>query len=103
MAQQRAEQQRLSSQNTNPDTPVDPDSFFRSLPTTLRRQVLSDLDDSQLRLLPPDIAGEARALRQEYEIRHRQFQERLISSSNALSRIIQSAGLFLVNLYSIDF
>lgn len=98
LAQQRAEQQRLASQNTNPDTPVDPDSFFRSLPPSLRRQVLSDLDDSQLRLLPPDIAGEARTLRQEYEMRNRQFQERLLTSSNALSRIIRSAGMDLDSL-----
>ncbi|KAJ6222788.1 hypothetical protein RDWZM_001333 [Blomia tropicalis] len=91
LAQQRAEQQRLASQNTNPDAPVDPDSFFRSLPPSLRRQVLADLDDSQLRLLPNEFANEARTLRQEYEVRHRQIQERLFNSSNTLSRIIRNA------------
>lgn len=94
LAQQRAEQQRLNPVVANSDAPVDPDSFFRSLPPSLRRQVLSDLDDSQLQLLPDDIASEARTLRQEFELRHRQFQERLFSSSTALSRIIRSASMF---------
>lgn len=93
LAQQRAEQQRLAAQNANPDVPVDPGSFFQSLPPSLRRQVLADLDDSQLRLLPNEIATEARTLRQEYEVRHRQFQERLFSNTT-LSRLIRTAGMF---------
>lgn len=91
LAQQRIEQQRAAAQNANPDAPVDTDIFFRSMPSSLRRQVLSDLDDSQLRLLPEDIATEARSLRQEVELRHRQIHERLFST-NALTRIIRSAG-----------
>lgn len=100
LAQQRAEQQRVAAQNSNPEVPVDPDSFFRSLPPSLRRQVLSDLDDSQIRLLSVDIANEARSLRQENEVRQRQFQERLFSSSTALSRIIRSASMCQNRLFA---
>lgn len=93
LAQQRAEQQRLAAANTAPDAPVDPNSFFSSLPAGLRRQVLSDLDDSQLRLLPESIANEARTLRQEYESRHRHLQERVFST-HALQRILRTTRKF---------
>ena len=95
LAQQRAEQQRIAAQNANPETPVDAGSFIGTLPPSLRRQVLADMDDSQLALLPPDVATEAQALRQELEARHRQIQERFFSShaGTALSRILRSAGL----------
>ncbi|UXI19882.1 hypothetical protein NH340_JMT05825 [Sarcoptes scabiei] len=92
LAQQRAEQQRLNAQNTNPDAPVDPVSFLNSLPPTLRRQVLTDLDDSQVQLLPPDLANEARSLRRDYEMRNRQMHERFFTTNNTISRIIRSAA-----------
>ncbi|CAG2109884.1 unnamed protein product, partial [Medioppia subpectinata] len=94
LAQQRAEQQRIAQQNTNPETPVDAGSFILTLPPSLRRQVLADMDDSQLALLPPEVATEAQALRQELEARHRQIQERFFSShaGTALSRILRSAA-----------
>lgn len=101
LAQQRAEQQRLAAANTAPDAPVDPNSFFSSLPAGLRRQVLSDLDDSQLRLLPESIANEARALRQEYETRHRHFQERVLST-HALQRILRSTRKFWLQVFIVD-
>ena len=95
LAQQRAEQQRIQAQNTNPETPVDAGNFIGTLPPGLRRQVLADMDDSQLALLPPDVASEAQTLRQELEARHRQIQERFFSShaGTALSRILRSAGM----------
>ena len=94
LAQQRAEQQRLAAQHTNPETPVDAGNFISTLPPSLRRQVLADMDDSQLTSLPPELATEAQALRQELEARHRQIQERFFSShaGTALSRILRSAG-----------
>ncbi|XP_054708625.1 E3 ubiquitin-protein ligase HUWE1-like [Uloborus diversus] len=94
LAQQRAEQQRLAAQNSNPDIPVDPTSFIQTLPQGLRQQVLADMDDSLLALLPPELASEAHALRRELEARHRQIQERFFSShaGTALSRILRSAG-----------
>lgn len=96
LAQQRAEQQRLQ-QTTNPETPVDPTTFIQTLPPSLRRQVLADMDDSQLNLLPPELASEAQSLRQELEARHRQIQERFFNSQSAqsaLSRILRNAGMF---------
>lgn len=94
LAQQRAEQQRLAAANSNPETPVDAGSFIQTLPPSLRRQVLADMDDSQLALLPADLATEAQSLRQELETRHRQIQERFFSThaGTALSRILRSAG-----------
>ncbi|GIX92131.1 e3 ubiquitin-protein ligase HUWE1 [Caerostris darwini] len=94
LAQQRAEQQRLAAQNSNPDIPVDPTSFIQTLPQGLRQQVLADMDDSLLALLPAELATEAHSLRRELEARHRQIQERFFSShaGTALSRILRSAG-----------
>ncbi|GFT18781.1 e3 ubiquitin-protein ligase HUWE1 [Nephila pilipes] len=94
LAQQRAEQQRLAAQNSNPDVPVDPTSFIQTLPQGLRQQVLADMDDSLLALLPPELATEAHSLRRELEARHRQIQERFFSShaGTTLSRILRSAG-----------
>ncbi|KAG8199864.1 hypothetical protein JTE90_015857 [Oedothorax gibbosus] len=94
LAQQRAEQQRLAAINSNPDIPVDPTSFIQTLPQGLRQQVLADMDDSLLALLPSELATEAHSLRRELEARHRQIQERFFSShaGTALSRILRSAG-----------
>lgn len=94
LAQQRAEQQRVNAQNANPDTPMDPTSFFHSLPPSLRRQILADLDDSQVQLLPPEYAHEARLLRREYELRNRQIHERIFQNNSTISRIIRSGGIF---------
>lgn len=49
LAVQRAEQARqTASQAGGPDNSVDPGSFLNSLPASLRQQVLSDMDDSQI-------------------------------------------------------
>lgn len=97
LAQQRAEQQRLQAQTTSPDAPVDPASFIQTLPPALRRQVLADMDDTLLALLPGDVAVEAQNLRQELEARNRQLSERFFTShaSTALSRILRSACKFI--------
>lgn len=98
LAQQRAEQERAAAAAANPTDPVDPANFITSLPPSLRRQVLADMDDSLLALLPPDLSSEAQNLRTELEQRHRQIQERFFTShaGSALSRILRSAGEFLV-------
>ncbi|KAK3600176.1 hypothetical protein CHS0354_039470 [Potamilus streckersoni] len=98
LAQQRLEQERLNAQNqaqSNPETPVDPTTFFASLPPSLRQSVLADMDDSMMAVLPPDLATEAQSLRREYEDRHRRLmQERLFTqgSSGSLSAILRHAG-----------
>ncbi|VDI57331.1 E3 ubiquitin-protein ligase HUWE1 [Mytilus galloprovincialis] len=92
LAQQRAEQARLQalSQPAQPpsDAPVDPYSFFATLPTSLRRQVLAEMDDSMVAVLPSDLATEAQSLRRELEI------DRLFSQAGAgsLSAILRHSG-----------
>ncbi|XP_035825881.1 E3 ubiquitin-protein ligase HUWE1 isoform X3 [Aplysia californica] len=99
LAQQRAEQARMAAQQqsaSNPDLPVDPATFFSTLPTSLRQQVLSDMDDSMLAVLPPELAAEAQELRRDMEERHRRLlQERLIAQGGAasISAILRHSGL----------
>ncbi|XP_053377275.1 E3 ubiquitin-protein ligase HUWE1-like isoform X3 [Mercenaria mercenaria] len=99
LAQQRIEQERLAAQTNppaNPETPVDPASFFATLPSTLRQSVLADMDDSMMAVLPADLAAEAQTLRRELEDRHRRImQERLFTqpgSGGSLSSILRHAG-----------
>lgn len=93
LAQQHAEQQRMQAQTSSPDAPVDPGSFILTLAPPLRQQVLSDIDDSLLALLPVDLASEAQNLRQDLEARNRMVHERfLASSSTTLSRILRTAS-----------
>ncbi len=81
----------------NPETPVDPAGFIATLPSSLRQQVLADMDDSMLAVLPPGLASEAQSLRRELEDRHRRvMQERLFaqagSSFGSLSAILRHSG-----------
>ncbi|KAK3102129.1 hypothetical protein FSP39_009035 [Pinctada imbricata] len=99
LAQQRTEQARLQAQqqstSTPTDTPVDPASFLATLPSSLRQQVLADMDDSMVAVLPPDLAAEAQSLRRELEERHRRImQERLFTQAGAgsLSSILRHTG-----------
>ncbi|XP_055349412.1 E3 ubiquitin-protein ligase HUWE1-like isoform X2 [Paramacrobiotus metropolitanus] len=70
LAQQRLEQARLAAQNAAPDAPFDPANFLQSLAPSLRRQILADIDDSMLTVLPDTVAQEARTLRRDMEQRH---------------------------------
>lgn len=79
----------------NPDQPVDAANFFSTLPASLRQTVLSDMDDSILAVLPPDLASEAQDLRRDMEERQRRvMQERLFSQagSASLSAILRHTG-----------
>ena len=97
LAQQRAEQHRQSTTTANPanpEIPVDPANFIATLPPTLRQQVLADMDDSMVAVLPPDLAAEANLLRRELEERHRgMMQERLFAQGAGLiSGILRHSG-----------
>lgn len=103
MAQQRIEQERLAAQSNpppNPEAPVDPASFFATLPSSLRQSVLADMDDSMMAVLPADLAAEAQTLRRELEDRHRRImQERLFpnpGSGGSLSSILRHAGNVII-------
>ncbi|XP_028966633.1 E3 ubiquitin-protein ligase HUWE1 [Galendromus occidentalis] len=93
LAQQRAEQQRLASQNQAPDEPADASAFFLTLPAGLRQTILQDLDDSLLPILPPDLAQEAQTLRAQALQQREILQDRLFSSggTSTLSRILRTA------------
>ena len=97
LAQQRAEQARLVppavAPPVVPETSLDPSSFIQSLPPSLRQQVLADMDDSMVAVLPPDLAAEANLLRRELEDRHRRMmQDRLSQGAGLLSGILRHSG-----------
>lgn len=65
------EQRRQAAAATNPEDPVDPAEFFQNLQPSLRQQILADMEDSQISVLPPELAAEAQNLRRELESRTR--------------------------------
>lgn len=85
LAQQRAERERQAAQNSNPDQPVDPAIFIQTLAPNLRRQVLADMDDSLLSLLPSDLAAEAQSLR-------RELLSNSATANSTLSRLLRTAA-----------
>lgn len=82
--QQRMEQQRQAATNQNPEAPVDPGEFLQTLPTTLRRSVLADMEESQMSALPADMYTEAQNLRREYAMVHQ-------GANSALSSILRNS------------
>ena len=103
LAQQRAEQARLAVNTSAPPMPdqnLDPAGFISSLPAMLRQQVLADMDDSMVAVLPPDLAAEAQLLRRELEERHRRLmQERFLSQgAGPISAILRHSGAFSFDL-----
>jgi E3 ubiquitin-protein ligase HUWE1 len=107
LAQQRLEQQRARAAAASrarangeapsgPDESMDPATFFQTLTPSLRTQLLSELEESQLQALPPDLVAEANALRREMEERQRSYVEhRMMSNSSAaLSSLLRHPNLF---------
>ncbi|XP_053985847.1 E3 ubiquitin-protein ligase HUWE1-like isoform X2 [Hylaeus volcanicus] len=97
LAQQRLEQQRHAAASANPEDPVDAAAFFQNLQPSLRQAILTDIEESQISVLPPDLAQEAQNLRREWEARNRHMmQERFlnhVSQEHAtLSSILRSTG-----------
>lgn len=64
-----------SATTTSSSDAVDNAHFLHNLPPDLRRQILSDMDDSHLSHLPENMITEARTLRQERDSRRRQMLE----------------------------
>ena len=95
LAQERQAQERqqaaaaASSQTANQQNqqPTDPISFLRNLPTSLRRTVLADMDDSILQHLPHEYVTEAQTLRQEHT--RQMYEER---SAALLEHVMNSGG-----------
>ncbi|XP_071960908.1 E3 ubiquitin-protein ligase HUWE1-like isoform X2 [Antedon mediterranea] len=109
LAQEQAERDRQNAQQLGSQAaadPVDPAAFIRNLPSSLRQTILADIDDSVLAVMPPEIAAEARSLRQNIEIQHRRLmQERLLRETGMLSAIgrnsATSSRLGGVNYYQL--
>ncbi|XP_025833004.1 E3 ubiquitin-protein ligase HUWE1-like [Agrilus planipennis] len=91
LTQQRLEQQRQAAARANPDEPVDAGAFFETLQPSLRTMILSDMEDSQMSALPPDLAAEAQTLRRDWEARNRQMMQERFFQSNLTTIIRQSA------------
>lgn len=96
LAQQRLEQQRQAAATVNPDDPVDTAAFFQNLQPSLRQAILTDIEESQISVLPPELAAEAQNLRRDWEARNRQLmQERFLNqlqTNTALSSILRHSG-----------
>lgn len=83
LAQQRLEQQRLAAAAANPNDPVDAAAFFQNLQPSLRQAILTDMEESQISVLPPELAAEAQNLRRDWESRNRQIMQEQISQIGA--------------------
>ncbi|XP_066247369.1 E3 ubiquitin-protein ligase HUWE1 isoform X2 [Euwallacea similis] len=82
LTQQRLEQQRQAAARAPPNEPVDAQAFFQTLQPSLRTMILSDMEDSQMSALPPELAAEAQNLRRDWYARNRQLaQERFLQSN----------------------
>ncbi|XP_076261399.1 HECT, UBA and WWE domain containing E3 ubiquitin protein ligase 1 isoform X2 [Rhynchophorus ferrugineus] len=82
LTQQRLEQQRQAAARAPPNEPVDAQAFFQTLQPSLRTMILSDMEDSQMSALPPDLALEAQNLRRDWYARNRQIaQERFLQTN----------------------
>ena len=93
MEQQRQEQARFQASLAPPEQPVDPAEFVRNLNPTLRRQVLADMDDTVLAVLPQDLATEAQGLRRELEQRQLHFHDRNTRTDTMFSQLLRHSGL----------
>ena len=98
LAQQSREQARLAVNPAASESTVatDPGSVIASLPTSIRQQVLADMDDSQVAVLPPDLAAEAQSLRRELEERHRRIMQDRLYPQGLPSMILGDTLLSLV-------
>lgn len=89
LAQERQQAAAAANQTSSQQSqqPTDPSLFLRNLPTSLRRTVLADMDDSILQHLPHEYVTEAQTLRQEHT--RQMYEER---SAALLEHVINSGG-----------
>lgn len=92
LTQQRLEQQRQAAARANPNEPVDAGAFFETLQPSLRTMILSDMEDSQMSALPPDLAAEAQTLRRDWYARNRQMAQERFMQTNLTTIIRHSRG-----------
>lgn len=94
LAQQRIEQQRLAAASANPNDPVDAAAFFQNLQPSLRQAILTDMEDSQISVLPPELAAEAQNLRRDWETRNRQIMQEQMSQIGGNSGSVGTSPSF---------
>lgn len=92
LAQQRLEQQRQVAAQTNPNDPVDAEAFFQNLTPSLRQAILTDMEESQISVLPPNLIAEAQNLRRDWETRNRQIMQEQISHIAAAAAASSGSG-----------
>ncbi|KAJ8983063.1 hypothetical protein NQ317_007105 [Molorchus minor] len=99
LSQQRLEQQRQAAAHANPNEPVDAGAFFETLQPSFKdnglylyQPILSDMEDSQMSALPPDLAAEAQTLRRDWYARNRQMAQERFLQSNLTTIIRHSRG-----------
>ncbi|XP_050313082.1 E3 ubiquitin-protein ligase HUWE1 isoform X3 [Anthonomus grandis grandis] len=92
LTQQRLEQQRQAAARAPPNEPVDAHAFFQTLQPSLRTMILSDMEDSQINALPPELAAEAQHLRRDWYARNRQMAHERFMHSNLPTIIRQNRG-----------
>ncbi|GAB0086383.1 hypothetical protein DMENIID0001_004360 [Sergentomyia squamirostris] len=68
LAQQRIDLRQQAAATASPNDPVDAAAFFQNLSPSLRQSILTDMEESQISVLPPDLAAEAQNLRRDYEL-----------------------------------
>ncbi|XP_065656940.1 E3 ubiquitin-protein ligase HUWE1 isoform X2 [Hydra vulgaris] len=93
LEQQRQEQARYNAAQQRPEQPVDPAEFVRNLDPSLRRQILADMDDTVLAVLPPELTSEAQGLRREIEQRQLRIHAERAITRNDLSQLLRHSGL----------
>ena len=89
LEQQRLEQARFTAAQQRPEQPVDPAEFVRNLTPALRRQVLADMDDTVLAVLPPELNTEAQVLRREIEQRQLHVHAERGMTRNDFSQLLR--------------
>uniref|UniRef100_A0A1B0GIT8 HECT-type E3 ubiquitin transferase n=1 Tax=Lutzomyia longipalpis TaxID=7200 RepID=A0A1B0GIT8_LUTLO len=68
LAQQRIDLRQQAAATANPNDPVDAAAFFQNLSPALRQSILTDMEDSQISVLPPELAAEAQNLRRDWQL-----------------------------------
>ena len=86
------EQARFTAAQQRPEQPVDPAEFVRNLNPSLRRQVLADMDDSVLAVLPPEMSTEAQGLRRELQQRRYQLETERALTRSDFSQLLRQRG-----------
>ncbi|XP_059618382.1 E3 ubiquitin-protein ligase HUWE1 [Phlebotomus argentipes] len=88
LAQQRIDLRQQAAATANPNDPVDAAAFFQNLSPALRQSILSDMEDSQISVLPPELAAEAQNLRRDWQLMQEHVMNLLGGASSSSSSTV---------------